>query len=195
MKNTKRIFSVITAILMVCSMMFLITGCNEKPNPDPSNEQTQFYDKQGNPIPIPSDNDEEGWFSVEVANQYAAPGLTQPENTTVVTKPVRNELYLKGDENAFKNTVIYAYTAISLNDGVYLPVFGLGDDGVATVTSLEKINYIDPDTLYPKGDTTSVNLIYKSGHKAYECTISYDKETDQVFIGFEDRTDSYLKLM
>lgn len=208
MNKAFRFLSGLFAIVLCCTMLFMLAGCNnsKKPGSNPNNtnnntvtdtktHQNPIYDKEGNEIPQPSDNDEEGWFSVEVANQFAVPSFTQPDNTKVVTKPQRNELYLKGDKNAFKNTVLYAFQAVRINDAVYLPELGKGEDGIAKVTALNKITYIDSNTLFPTGDITSINLIYKAGHKAYECAVSYDINTEQVYIALNDRTELYYDLM
>lgn len=208
MKKTTRICALLTAVVLMLSMLLSMTGCNNTSGSNNSennstnvNDSTdsahvtypeQIYDKYGNAVEMPSDNDAEGWFSVEVVNQYSVPSFTQPEGTTVVSKPERNALYLTGGENIFRLTVSYAFEAIrSNNSSVYTPVLGLGDDGVAAVTGLDKISHIDTDTLYPKGDDVAINLIYKSGHKIYECIISLENNNEQVYIAFADRTELY----
>ncbi len=196
MKKTSRILATITALLIVCTMLFTMTGCNNQTNSNSKNDPTQIYDKNGNPVQMPTDNDEEGWFSVEVVNQYSVASFTQPEGTTVVSKPEPNSLYLTGNQNTFRDTVTYAFEAInSSNSAVYLPVLGIGEDSVAEVTELDRITHIDTDTLYPKGDVLTVNLIYKSGHKIYECTISLENNNEQVYISFADRTELYASLV
>lgn len=211
MKKSTRFCAVLTALALVLVMLIAMTGCantgnsnntggsaNEAGNSDTnrSTYPTQIYDKHGNPVQMPSDNDEEGWFSVEVVNQYSAASFTQPEGTTVVSKPEPNALYLQGGSNTFRDTVAYAFAAINAsNSDVFLPVLGIGEDSVATVTALDRITHVDIDSLYPKGDVTSVKLIYKSGHKAYECSISLENNNQQVYIAFADRTELYGHLM
>lgn len=196
MKKSSRIFAIIASLLVVCTMLFTMTGCNNRTNNNPNNNSNQLYDKHGNSVQMPTDNDEEGWFSVEVVNKYSVAALTQPEGTTVVSKPEPEALYLSGDKNTFKNTVSYVFEAIcSSNSNVYTPVLGIGEDSVATVTELDPITHIDTDSLYPKGDVQKINLIYKSGHKLYECTISLENNNEQVYIAFADRTELYASLV
>ena len=211
MKKSTRFCALLIVLALI--LVMAMTGCantgnsnntgnggsaNGESNSDSNSSTypTQIYDKHGNPVQMPSDKDVEGWFSVEVVNQYSAASFTQPEGTTVVSKPEPDALYLQGGSNTFRDTVSYAFAAINAsNSAVYLPVLGIGEDSVATVTELDRITHVDIDSLYPKGEVTSVNLIYKSGHKAYECTISLENNNQQVYIAFADRTELYGHLM
>lgn len=182
MKKSTRILFILVSILLVCTTIFTLTGCK-------NNQNTT------NQITAPTDNDEEGWFSMEVINKYGVATIIQPKGTQVVSKPEPDKLYLTGGEDAFKLTVAYVYEAIKeSNTQIYLPEFGIGEDSVATVTGLTPITHIDYDKLYPTGEDMVINIIYKSAHKAYEATISYESN-GQVYVAFADRTDLYLPLM
>ena len=182
MKKSTRILFILVSILLVCTTVFTLTGCK-------NNQNTT------NQITAPTDNDEEGWFSMEVINKYGVATMVQPKGTQVVSKPEPDKLYLTGGEDAFKLTVAYVYEAIKeSNTQIYLPEFGIGEDSVATVTGLTPITHIDYDKLYPTGEDMVINIIYKSARKAYEATISYESN-GQVYVAFADRTDLYLPLM
>lgn len=179
--NTKysRVFTTITAMLLSLAMMISLSACKKE-----TTEQ------------VPTDNDEEGWFSVEVLNEYNVAGLVQPSDTEVTSKPERNTLYLKGDESTFKTATLYIYESINIaNDNVYLPVISVGEDGVAEVSGLQEITDYDGTELYPDGEETSVTFIYKSVKRILECAITLEKTgdtgEDQVCISFADRTDVY----
>lgn len=182
MKKSTRILFILVSILLVCTTVFALTGCNKQP-------------KKNITIVEHTDNDEEGWFSMEVINKYNVATITQPAGTEVVSKPEPDKLYLTGDEEAFKTTVAYVYEAIKQsNTKIFQPEFGIGEDSVATVTGLTPITNIDYDKLYPTGEDMLVNIIYKSSHKAYEATISYENN-GQIYVAFSDKTDLYLSLM
>ncbi|MBQ4105700.1 MAG: hypothetical protein IJC86_04875 [Clostridia bacterium] len=177
--NTSRIFTILTALVLALSVMFSLSACKDE-----------------KVVQTPTDNDLEGWFSAELLNEYSAAGFSLPEGTEVIDKPERNTLYLTGDEDSFKNSVLYAYYAIApVNDKVYLPELSVDENGVAEVSALKEISEIDESDLYPDGETTSVSLIYKTSHRVLECSITLEKtaETneDQVCISFSDRTDAY----
>ena len=208
MKKTTRFCAMLTALALVLVMIMTMAGCANTGNSDNSGNgannsdserstyPTQLYDKNGDPVQMPTDNDDYGWFSVEVVNQYSVPSFTQPEGTTVVSKPEPSTLYLKGNDKTFRDSVLYAFEAIKTNNTtVYLPELSIGEDSVASVTSLKPITHIDTDTLYPNGDVLELSIIYKSGHKAYECTITLQSNNEQVCISFADRTQQYLPLM
>ena len=184
MKKSTRILFILICVVLVCTMTFSLTGCN---NDTKKNNNTQ--------IVTPSDNDEEGWFTIEVVSKYNVSSLIQPDGTEVVSKPEPDKLYLTGGEEAFKTTVSYVFEAIkSSNSKIYLPELGIGEDSVATVTGLTPITHIDYNNLYPTGDDMVMNIIYKSGHKVYEATISYESN-GQIYVALADRTDLYLPLM
>lgn len=194
-KNSKRIISLISLILVCLSVTMCFCGCNRSEKPA-NNSSTQVYtDIYGNEYEPPTDNDEEGWFSAELLAEYSAMSFTQPDGTTVVDKPQRNLLYLEGDKNALVSCASYAFKSIySVNDGVYLPVYSIGDDGVAKISSLNKIDMFSTKTLYPYTDETSVLFIYMSSRRILECKITLESTNDNVFrvsINFSDKTAEY----
>ena len=183
MKKSTRILFILVSILLVCTTAFTFAGCNHKQNTTPTE------------VIKPTDNDNEGWFTIEVVSKYNVAAMIQPEGTQVISKPEPDKLYLSGDEDAFKLTVAYVYEAIKeSNTQIYLPVLGIGEDSVAAVTGLTPITHIDYDKLYPTGEDMVVNIIYKSARKVYEATISYENN-GQIYVAFVDRTDLYLPLM
>ncbi len=178
---------------LVITSVFTLSGCNS----NNSDNNTTSADT-GNKVQYnePTDNDYEGWFSVEVLLQYSAAGFAQPENTEVVSKPERDTLYLKGGEDTFKNTVNLAYSSIApVNRATYLPVITLDENGVAEVSGLKEISRIDTSKLYPQGEDTSVTFMYLSGHILYECSISLETSADGedklVCVSLKDRTELY----
>lgn len=208
MKNTRQILSLILAIVLCIATIFMLTACKDDTNNnsetqninssvsvnsssqnsanDSSSPTAQSNSNQGN---TPNEDDIEGWFSLEVINQYSMAPFVQPPDTKVVSKPDRDCLYLKGDKNTFTLCTQYAFdTMLRNNKAVYLPEKNENSD---SFLSYKKITYYDFSTLYPTGDTTDVTFIYTMGHSAYECSISYDKGTEQVCIRFADRTELY----
>ncbi len=194
-----RIAALLLAAALCLSALFSLSGCKKERTHTNTPGSSVIYDKYGNTVPAPTDNDLEGWFSAEVLNQYSVAGFTIPEGTEVTSKPEKNSLYLKGNNETLVTSTEYAFEAISIaNDKVYLPVYTTGDDGIPTVSSLKEIKTFSVDNLYPTGEDTTVTFIYKSGHNAYQCTIELEynaTEGEQVCITFLDKTEEYLPLM
>ena len=180
-------------LLMVLLTSLSFAACKKKDTATPG-EKTSKPSYIKDPAVKPTDNDEEGWFSIEVLSQYSASAFTIPKDAVVTEKPERDFLYLQGGENLLKETALMAYKAISGNDKVALPVYTLGDDGVAKVTSFKHITSYNGNELLPDGNEDEVTFVYKSGHKYYECEIG--NHTDNagnklVYIDFTDKTDEY----
>lgn len=204
--NTKfsRMITMVVAAMMAVCVLLSLSACNGTGSQNetasstaPTTSANVIYDKYGNPVQMPTDNDIEGWFSVEVLNEYNAAGFILPKGTEVSHKTERTTLYLKGNEKALETTVLYAFEAIyPTSDGVYLPVLTKGDDGVAKVTSLKRISTFETDNLSPKGDDTSVTFIYTTSHRVLECAISLVVTPDSngeplVEVSFTNRTEQY----
>ncbi|MGN0452993.1 MAG: hypothetical protein ACI4GZ_04235 [Ruminococcus sp.] len=199
----KNITKVILAVVLCVLTAFSFTACKKAENGGkPSinaNNPTGYTDIHGNALPAPSDNDEEGWFSVEVLAEYGAMSFTLPKGTTVVTKPQREALYLSGDKKALQTTADYAFASIYASiRKVYIPVFTIGDDGVAAISSLKKIDTFESSTLYPDTDVTSVSFIYKmSKSVVLECSVSLETSAEGeelVYVAFSDKSEEYLSL-
>ncbi len=218
MKNTSRIFTLLTVIMLVCTMVLTMAGCknntgnnnlngsnngnnnNQSATSAPSTYPTQLYDKNGNEIQMPDDNDADGWFSVEVINQYSMAPFVQPPDTKVVSKPQRDCLYLKGGEDVLQVCAKYAFrNIVNNNTAVYLPVMSTDDNGTTKAIDFNRIYAYDFSALYPTGDETSVTFVYTIGHKIYECALSLDSSADasetQICIAFADRTELYNSLI
>lgn len=194
-----RIAALLLAAALCISALFSLSGC-KKENPYTNTPGSPvIYDKYGNTVPAPTDNDLEGWFSAEVLNQYSAAGFTIPEGAEVTSKPEKNSLYLKGNSDTLAKSAAYAFEAISrVNDKVFLPVYTTDAEGLPTVSSLKEIRIFSADSLYPNGEDTTITFIYKSSHKAYQCSIELEynaNEGEQVCITFLDKTEEYLPLM
>lgn len=194
-----RLAALLLATALCISALFSLSGCKkEKPFTNAPGSSV-IYDKYGNTVPAPTDNDLEGWFSAEVLNQYSAAGFTIPEGAEVTSKPEKNSLYLKGNSETLEISAKYAFEAIRIaNDKIFIPTYTTGDDGLPTVSSLKEIRTFSADNLYPTGEDTSVTFIYKSSHNAYQCTIELEynaNEGEQVCITFLDKTEEYLHLM
>ena len=180
-------------LLMVLLTSLSFAACKKKDTVTPGEKAAKpSYIKD--PAVKPTDNDEEGWFSIEVLSQYSASAFTIPEGAVVTEKPERDFLYLKGGDNLLKETAIMAYNAIAGNDKVAFPVYTIDDNGIATVTSFAFITSYNGRELLPDGTEDDVTFVYKSGHKYYECEIG--NHTDNagntlVYIDFTDKTDEY----
>lgn len=170
----KRIICSLLAILVAVPFVLSITACNKKNNiPD---------------YVEPTDNDEFGWYSAEVLNEFNAAGFVIPEGAEVTTKPERTILYLKGGENLFTDTCLYAFSAIApVNDVVYTPEC----DETGEVKALKEITEINTSELHPAGDSTSLVLVYEISGTINECAISYDETTQLVCISFAHKTSLY----
>ena len=191
MKNTHRILSILIAVALSFSMLFTLTACkdNKNNNGSVSANKNSNSAQQNGTSHSPYEDDLSGWFSLEVINQYSMSPFVQPPNTTVVSKPERDCLYLKGDENTFADCTKYAFETIARNNkAVYLPE---KSDDTEDILDYKEITSYDFSTLYPNGDTTYVTFIYTLGHKAYECSLSYDTDTEQTCISFTDRAELY----
>ncbi len=184
-----KISALIIIFAIVITSVFALGGCNIGNNSGTnSGNKVQYVE--------PSDNDYEGWFSVEVLLKYSAAGFAQPEDTQVVSKPERDTLYLKGGEGTLKETVKLAYKAIApVNRATYLPVLSLDENGVAKVSGLKEITSIDTSKIYPQGSDTSITFYYLSGHLLYECSVSLEVSPDGdeklVCVSLKDRTENY----
>lgn len=185
-------------LLVSVSVIMCFCGCNRSEASNNNSESQAYTDVHGNEYEPPKDNDEEGWFSAELLAEFSAMSFTQPDNTVVVDKPQRNYLYIEGDKNTLANCANYAFSAVySVNDGVYLPVYSIGDNGVAEISSLNKIDIFSTKTLYPYTDETGVSFIYMSARRILECKITQESVTDNVYrvsICFSDKTDEYSHL-
>lgn len=196
MKNKfYRTTTVLCALLLLAATLFSLAGCKDY-RKDSSNKDPNFvYDKYGNTYPIPTDNDEEGWFSVETLAKYGVISLVQPEGSEVTDKPQPDALYLTGDDNLLKNTAMYVYTAISGSGAtVYVPETELDENQLPVVTKLTPIDALETATLYPEGKETSVSLVYTSAKKIFRCNITLEtnaNNVEQVFIAFSDKTEEY----
>ncbi len=198
MKNSAtRIILGTIAVLTLCAIVLSLGGCSKKEDPRKNNtpESPYIYDRYGNTTPKPTDNDETGWFSVEVLNKYAVAALSLPEGTEVYKKTAPETLYLEGDEKAFTTTAMYVHSAIEFSNGtLYSPVISQLDDGTAAVTGLEKNALLDTKTLYPEGDITSVTFVYLVNRTIYQANISLEKDAEGVelvYLSFSDKTEEY----
>lgn len=185
--KVKRIAAALFALVIALSAVLTLGGCSDDGG-FTGGTKVDYVE--------PTDNDYEGWFSVEVLFEYSAAGFAQPRNTEVVSKPERNTLYLKGDENTLIDTAKMAFSSIMpVNSATYVPVYTINDSGVAEVADLRKVDIVDYDELYPLGDDTSFVIYYLAGHTLYECSvtleISPESEDGLVCVSFKDRTELY----
>lgn len=187
----KAMRALILLIILLMGASFI--ACSKKDSTTPG-EKVQKPDNIKVAPVEPTDNDEEGWFSIEVLSQYSASAFTIPEGAIVVDKPEKDLLYLSGGDTLLKDTAIMAYNAISINDKVAFPVLSIGEDGLAKVTSFDLISSYDAHELLPEGHEDEVTFVYKSGHKYYECEIgtSTDAQGNElVYIDFTNKTEEY----
>lgn len=203
MKNyATRILSTLVALLIICTSALGLGACSKKEDPRANNnnpDSPYIYDKYGNTTPKPTDNDITGWFSVEVLVKYGLHTLTLPSGTEVYSKTDPDTLFLKGGKDALATTATYVHTSIlSASGTLYSPVITTLEDGTAKVTSLEKNFLLDTDTLYPKGEDTSVIFVYKINRTIYQCNVSLEKNAEGielVCISFSDKTSEYKDLV
>ncbi len=224
MKNISRFFMLLTVFVLICTMIFTMTGCkndtennsvnndisinsnidsnsnnntNEASASADSTSASQNADSQNSNVQAPvNKDDEEGWFSLEVINQYSIAPFVQPPNTVVVSKPQRDCLYLKGDKDVLHVCADYAFQNIFYdNTAVYIPVVTSEDNSSANAMEFKRIYSYDSSALYPTGDETSVTFVYTLGRKVYECSLSLESPADaketQICIAFADRTELY----
>lgn len=192
MKNTRRILSLLVAVVLSFTMIFTLTACKDSKKSNKPNSNSN-HSSQNIISHSPAEDDLSGWFSLEVINQYSMAPFVQPPGTTVVSKPERDCLYLTGNQNTFTECTKYAFETIARNNkAVYLPV---KSNDAESILDYNEITSYDFSTLYPKGDNTNVTFIYTLGHKAYECSLSYDTDTEQVCISFTDRTNLYREII
>ncbi|MDO5124455.1 MAG: hypothetical protein Q4D44_07320 [Eubacteriales bacterium] len=194
-----RTTTVICALLLLTATLFSLGGCKDYRKDSNSKDPNFVYDKYGNTYPAPTDNDEEGWFSVETLAKYGVIGLAQPKGSEVTNKPQPDALYLTGDDNLLKNTAIYAYTTISGSGAtVYVPETELDENQMPAVTKLTPIDALDTSKLAPDGTETSVSLVYTCAKKLFRCDITLETNAnniEQVYIAFSDKTEDYKNLL
>ncbi len=188
----KAMKALILLIVLLTAASF--TACNKKAT-STSDGRTKKPANLKEVLVEPTDNDEEGWFSIEVLSQYSASSLTIPDGAEVTDKPERDLLYLKGGDTLLRDTATMVFNTINaVNDKVALPVYTLGEDGIAKVTSFEPIYSYTGEELLPDGEEDDVTFVYKSGHKYYECKVGNHTDTQGnklVYIDFTDRTEEY----
>ncbi len=188
-------------VLLVSTLILSFTGCKKYEDKRELNTPSSpyVYDKYGNTYPVPTDNDETGWFSVEILNQYAVTGLTLPPGTEVVNKPEPNTLYLQGNKDTLANVADYVYSELTISASeIYEPVITLSEDQTANVTSLNPNFDYDKLALYPDSDDTSITFVYTVNRNIYQCSISLESPAESqelVCVSFSDKTTEYEDLI